>query len=86
MTLTKNLIGGGLLALAVGLAMALVAEADPITPDEWGMDAGIGVGTRTAGTPCLASELHQWAKPADGSRYALWCPPPAFVWIAVVGS
>ena len=43
-------------------------------------------GTRTAGTHCLASEAHQWASPADGSRYALWCPPPAFVWIPVVAS
>jgi hypothetical protein len=82
----KKLIGESLLVFAIGVAMAPVAGADPITPDEWGMDDGIGVGTRTAGTPCLASELHQWADPADGSRYALWCPPPAFVWIPVVGS
>jgi hypothetical protein len=82
----RKLIGESLLVFAIGVAMAPVAGADPITPDEWGMDDGIGVGTRTAGTHCLASELHQWAKPADGSRYALWCPPPAFVWIPVVGS
>ena len=81
----KKLIVGGLLALAVGLAMAPVAGANPITPDEWGMDDGIGVGTRTAGTRCLASEAHQWADPAMAG-YALWCPPPAFVWIPVVGS
>ena len=83
----KKLIGGGLLALAIGLAAAPVAGADPITPDEWGMDDGIGVGTRTAGTPCLRSESHQWAEdPNDGIDSALWCPPPAFVWIPVVGS
>jgi hypothetical protein len=83
----KNLIVGGLTALAVGLAVAPVAEADPITPDEWEMDDGIGVGTRTAGTPCLRSESHQWAEdPNDGIDSALWCPPPAFVWIPVVGS
>ena len=80
----KKLIGGGLMALALGLTIAPVAGA--ITPDEWGMDDGIGVGTRTPGTHCLASEAHQWADPADRSRYALWCPPPAFVWIPVVGS
>ena len=49
----KKLIGGGLLALTIGVLLAPVAEADPITPDEWGMDDGIGVGTRTAGTSCL---------------------------------
>lgn len=54
-----------------------------ITPDEWGMDDGAGVGTRVAGTPCLDSEAHQWASPAEGSRYALWCPPPTFVWVPV---
>ena len=43
----KKLICGGLAALALGLAP--VAGADPITPDEWEMDDGIGVGTRTAG-------------------------------------
>ena len=80
----KRLIFGGLLALVLG--MAPVAGADPITPDEWGMDDGIGVGTRTAGTPCLRSESHQWAEdPNDGIDSALWCPP-AFVWIPVVGS
>lgn len=47
------------------------------------MDDGIGVGERVAGTPCLALEAHQWASPTDGSRYALWCPPPAFVWVPV---
>lgn len=54
-----------------------------ITPDEWGMDDGLGVGTRVAGTPCRDSEAHQWASPADGSGYALWCPPPTFVWVSV---
>ena len=83
----KRLIVGVLAALTIGLTMAPVAGADPITPDEWGMDDGVGVGTRTAGTPCLASEAHHWAEdPADGRRYALWCPPPAFVWIPVVAS
>ncbi|MCV7192218.1 hypothetical protein [Mycolicibacterium brumae] len=47
------------------------------------MDDGIGVGPRVAGTPCLASESHQWASPVDGGRFALWCPPPAFVWVPV---
>ena len=79
----KKLIGGGLAALALGLAVSPVVGADPITPDEWGMDDGIGVGIRTVGTRCLPSETHQWAEPANGSRYALWCPPPAFVWIPV---
>ena len=83
----RKLIGGSLLVFAIGVAMAPVAGADPITPDEWGMDDGIGVGTRTAGTPCLRSESHQWAEdPNDGIDSALWCPPPAFVWIPVVGS
>jgi hypothetical protein len=81
----RKLIGGSLLVFAIGVAMAPVAGADPITPDEWGMDDGIGVGTRTPGTRCLASEAHQWADNPAG-RYALWCPPPAFVWIPVVGS
>ena len=80
----KRLLIGGIAALAIGLVAAPVAGADPITPDEWGMDDGIGVGIRTAGTRCLPSETHQWADPADGSRYALWCPPPAFVGIPVV--
>jgi hypothetical protein len=77
----KKLIGGGLMALALGLTIAPVAGA--ITPDEWGMDDGIGVGTRTPGTHCLASEAHQWADNPDSSGYALWCPPPVFVWIPV---
>ena len=59
----KKLIGGGLMALALGLVAAPRAQAAPITPDEWGMDDGIGVGIRTAGTHCLASEAHQWADP-----------------------
>lgn len=67
--------------LAAGIACAAPAAA--ITPDEWGMDDGAGVGPRTAGTPCLAQEAHQWASPAGGGRYALWCPPPAFVWVPV---
>jgi hypothetical protein len=67
--------------IAAGLLLA--APANAITPDEWGMDDGIGVGPRVKGTPCLASETHQWASPTDGSRYALWCPPPAFVWVPV---
>jgi hypothetical protein len=81
----KRLILIGIAALAIGLGVSPVAGADPITPDEWGMDDGIGVGNRKAGTHCLASEAHQWAEdPTDGSKYALWCPPPAFVWIPVV--
>ena len=52
-----------LLAWVFPLIAAPVAGADPITPDEWGMDDGIGVGTRTAGTRCLPSETHQWAEP-----------------------
>jgi len=54
-----------------------------ITPDEWGMGDGIGVGPRVVGTRCLESESHQWASPAGGGRYALWCPPPEFVWVSV---
>lgn len=78
-----------IVAAAVSAAAALMlsvapASADPtITPDEWGMDDGIGVGPRVAGTPCLAMESHSWASPTDGGRRALWCPPPAFVWIPV---
>lgn len=64
-------------------AVLLASPAGAITPDEWGMDDGIGVGPRAVGTPCLASESHQWASPAGGGRYALWCPPPAFVWVPV---
>ena len=91
----KKLIVGGLAALAIGLAVAAPVSADvhgnggvygSITPDEWYMDDGVGVGTRTPGTRCLASESHQWADNPDDSGYALWCPPPAFVWIPVVGS
>ncbi len=70
-------------ALVAGV-FAAPAGADPtITPDQWGMDDGVGVGPRVAGTPCLASEAHQWASPDGGGRYALWCPPPAFVWVSV---
>ncbi|WP_131814122.1 hypothetical protein [Mycolicibacterium fortuitum] len=77
-----------IVAAAVSAAAALMlgvtpANAEPITPDEWGMDDGIGVGPRVAGTPCLAMESHSWASPTDGGRRALWCPPPAFVWIPV---
>jgi hypothetical protein len=81
----KRLIGGGLAALAigVGLGVAPVAGADPVSPDEWYMDDGVGVGTRTPGTRCLSSESHQFAENPDSSGYALWCPPPAFVWIPV---
>ena len=79
----KKLIGGGLMALAVGLVTAPVAEAHPISPDDWYMDDGVGVGLRTVGTRCLPSESHQFAENPDSSGYALWCPPPAFVWIPV---
>ena len=78
----KRLIIGGIAALAIGLGLAPMAGADPITPDEWYMDDGVGVGTRTPGTRCLPSESHQWAENPVG-EYALWCPPPAFVWIPV---
>lgn len=77
----------GIVAATVAAALTFCAppaSAEPITPDEWGMDDGVGVGPRVAGAPCLAMESHQWAKPADGSRVALWCPPPAFVWVPVV--
>lgn len=47
------------------------------------MSDGIGVGKRVKGTPCLASEAHEWASPTDGSKWALWCPPPEFVWVPV---
>lgn len=78
-----TLLAGVGLAAAV-LAGAVPASADPaITPDEWGMDDGIGVGTRVAGTPCLAAEAHQWADSNNGSGIALWCPPPAFVWVPI---
>jgi len=80
---------GGIAATVVGacmwLAGAPVGAADPITPDDWGMDDGIGVGTRTPGTACLASESHQWAENPIGDT-ALWCPPPAFVWVPVAPS
>ena len=65
---------------AAALVTAPVASAEPISPDEWGMDDGRGVGPRVAGTSCLAMEAHSWADAADGSS-ALWCPPPAFVWV-----
>ena len=51
----KKLIVGGLAALAIGLAVAAPVSADvygnggvygSITPDEWYMDDGVGVGTR----------------------------------------
>ena len=77
----RKLIVGGLAALAVAVGLASPAAA--ITPDEWGMDDGIGVGTRVAGTPCRASESHQWADSNNGSGIALWCPTPAFVWVPV---
>ena len=58
------------------------ASAEPaISPDEWGMDDGRGVGLRVAGTPCLALESHSWAD--SGRGVALWCPPPTFVWVPV---
>jgi hypothetical protein len=78
----RALVIGAVTAAAMVFGMGS-AVADPITPDEWGMDDGVGVGTRVAGTPCLADESHEWADPADGSRYALWCPPPAFIWVPV---
>jgi hypothetical protein len=81
----KKMIIGGIAALAVMLAGAPVAAADPITPDDWGMDDGIGVGLRTPGTACLASESHEWAENPVGDT-ALWCPPPAFVWVPVAPS
>lgn len=74
-----------LLASALATAALLgapLATAEPITPDEWGMDDGRGVGLRVAGTPCLAAEAHSWAD--SGQGVALWCPPPAFVWVPVV--
>lgn len=80
------MIRGGVATLVLAAAAAIgtgPAVADPITPDEWGMDDGIGVGLRQVGTPCLAAESHQWAKNAAGGRYALWCPPPDFVWVPV---
>lgn len=65
---------------ALMLCGAPLATADPtITPDEWGMDDGRGVGPRVAGAACLAAEAHQWADSGTGT--ALWCPPPAFVWV-----
>lgn len=72
-----------LLTALVSFGLVLASPAAAITPDEWGMDDGLGVGPRVVGTPCLASESHQWAKPAGGGKYALWCPPPAFVWVSV---
>ena len=57
--------------------------AQAVTPESWGMDDGIDVGPRAAGTACLAAESHQWADSTDGSGKALWCPPPAFVWVHV---
>lgn len=83
-TMTKLLIT---LMLGAGIALggAPVAAADPITPDDWGMDDGIGVGPRNPGTPCLASESHEWAQNPVGDT-ALWCPPPAFVWVPVAPS
>jgi hypothetical protein len=80
---------GAIAATVVGVCMwmisAPVAQADPISPDDWGMDDGIGVGVRTPGTPCLASESHHWAENPVGDT-ALWCPPPAFVWVPVTPS
>jgi len=67
---------------SLGSAVLLANPAAAITPEEWGMSDGIGVGKRVTGTPCLASEAHQWADSADGSGYALWCPPPKFVWVS----
>lgn len=77
----KLCLTGTVVVLAASIACAAPAAA--ITPDEWGMDDGVGVGPRTPGTLCLAVESHQWASPAGGGRYALWCPPPAFVWVPV---
>lgn len=82
--MVRFLTAAALVAASVAVAVAVPAAADPaITPDEWGMDDGAGVGPRVAGTPCLAAEAHEWADPAGGGRYALWCPPPAFVWVPV---
>jgi hypothetical protein len=75
----KRLIVSGF--AAVGVAVGLACPAHALTPDEWGMDDGIGVGHRVAGTPCRVSERHEWADSVDGSGVALWCPPPAFVWV-----
>jgi hypothetical protein len=72
-----------LAAMALALGPAPLASADPATPDEWGMDDGRGVGPRVAGTPCLAAEAHSWADSTTGGGIALWCPPPAFVWVPV---
>ena len=69
--------------LSAAAAITLSSPAGAITPDEWGMDDGIGVGPRVVGASCLASEAHEWATNANGGRYALWCPPPAFVWVSV---
>ncbi len=44
-----------------GTGVLLAGPAGAMTPDEWGIDDGIGVGPRVAGTPCLAVEAHQWA-------------------------
>ena len=55
-------------AALVGTGVLLASPAGAITPDQWGMDDGIGVGPRVIGTPCLASESHQWASPAGGGR------------------
>jgi len=55
----KKLIVAIVMVLA---GLVLASPAGAITPDEWGMDDGIGVGERVAGTPCLASESHQWAE------------------------
>lgn len=71
------------IAASLGSAVLVANPAAAITPEEWGMSDGIGVGKRVKGTPCLASEAHEWADPNDGSKWALWCPPPKFVWVPV---
>ncbi|BBY92312.1 hypothetical protein MGALJ_19810 [Mycobacterium gallinarum] len=86
MTIVKKVFVPLVVLAGIGLATAGIASADdPITPDDWEMDDGIGVGLRTPGTPCLASESHQWAENPVGDT-ALWCPPPAFVWVPVAPS
>ena len=72
-----------LMVLPLVTGVLLASPAGAITPDEWGMDDGLGVGPRVVGTSCLASEAHEWATNANGGKYALWCPPPAFVWVPV---
>ena len=76
-------LGAIIMAALSASAVLLAGPVGAITPDEWGMDDGRGVGPRVIGTHCLASESHEWADDAAGGKYALWCPPPAFVWVPV---